>query len=263
MRAKKSLGQHFLHDLSVLRGIVRALDPRDDERIVEIGPGTGKLSRALLDAVGPERLVCIERDRDMIDHLARKLPELDVRAGDATGFAFEELLDGPAAVCGNLPYNVGTEIYFHLLERHRARFRRFVLMFQKEVAVRLVAAPGSKQYGPPSVTTTLLADARLVMTVKPGAFRPPPKVDSAVIAVDPLAAPRFDVAADEVEAFTKFVRSLFLQRRKTVANNLKRVVGADRAAAALAEAGIESRLRPEVLSCEQLVKLWRAVLTRS
>lgn len=258
MRAKKSFGQHFLHDGRVLHGIGAALEVRPDEVVCEIGPGTGRLTKRLLERVGPERLICLERDRDMIEHLGHKFPDLRVIEGDATRFDWSTVVTGPAVVCGNLPYNVSAPIYFHLLEQHRSRFRRMVLMFQKEVAQRFVAQPGSKRFGPPSAITHVLADARLIMTVKPGAFRPPPKVDSAVIRVDPLAQPRFDLRPDQIPAFSEFVHSLFRARRKTVLNNLKPLTS--NPLAALEAAGIEPRLRAEMLSVESLVDLMRRVL---
>ncbi|MFT7621962.1 MAG: 16S rRNA (adenine1518-N6/adenine1519-N6)-dimethyltransferase [Myxococcota bacterium] len=260
MRAKKSLGQHFLHDDGVLQAITRALEWRDDEQIIEIGPGTGQLSRVLAELAGHDLLTCVEKDRAMIAHLARKQKSLKVVEGDAMRFDFTTLLgDEPAVVAGNLPYNVGTEIYFHLLENHRGRFRRLVLMFQKEVADRLVASEGSKKYGPPSVMTRVLADARSIMTVKPESFRPPPRVDSSVIVVDPLPEPRFGLSDTDLVPFGRFVRGIFGQRRKTIHNNMKRVVG-PQGPDALAAAGIDPQARPETLAPEALVKLWRAVL---
>ncbi|MFT5431641.1 MAG: 16S rRNA (adenine1518-N6/adenine1519-N6)-dimethyltransferase, partial [Myxococcota bacterium] len=123
MRRKKALGQHFLHDPSVLRGICDALEVAPDEQIIEIGPGTGRLTRKLAERFGAERVVCVERDPDMIAHLAEKLPDVRVEFGDATRYPFDELVNGPAVVCGNLPYNVSTGIYFHLLLEHHQLFR--------------------------------------------------------------------------------------------------------------------------------------------
>jgi len=256
---KKSLGQHFLHDTRVMRGIVSALELRDDEQIYEIGPGTGKLSRYLVEAAGHPRVTCLELDHRMVEHLAVKDPALRVIEGDAKAFDWSTVVTGPAVVCGNLPYNVSTVIYFHLLETHRARFRRMVLMFQKEVAQRLIAVPGSKRYGPPSVMTALLSDARMVMTVKPRSFKPPPRVDSAVIRVDPLPTPRFGVNEAEVGAVNTFVHTLFKHRRKTIANNLKLVAGAA-APELLTQAGIDPIARAEIVPPEALVNLWRVVL---
>ncbi len=255
---KKSLGQHFLHDIRVLRAIAGALELRDGEHVYEIGPGTGKLSKVLVEGAGHDRVACLELDRRMVEHLAQKDPALRVIEGDAKTFDWGAEVTGDAVVCGNLPYNVSAPIYFHLLLQHRARFRRMVLMFQKEVALRLVAAPGSKRYGPPSVITALLARTRKLMTVKPRSFRPPPRVDSAVIVVDPLPAPRFGVNVDEVSAVNDFVHALFKQRRKIIANNLKAVV--DDPLPALEAVGLDPRVRAEAVPVQSLVELWRAVL---
>ena len=260
MRAKKAYGQHFLHDGSVLRAIVDALDAQPDERIVEIGPGTGRLTRKLVEAVGADRLVCVERDRDMITHLATYVPEVEVVRGDATQISWEALTGpAPALAVGNLPYNAATPIYFSLLES-RHLFRRLVLMFQKEVADRLLAQPGTKRYGPPSVLTTLLSDARRVRNVPPSSFRPRPRVDSAVISVDPLEHARFGVQPAEIAPLQQFVRALFQQRRKTIANNLRAEVG-PRAVADLEATGIAPSARPETVPPEALVQLWRRVVS--
>ena len=259
MHAKKAFGQHFLHDRGVLAAIVRALDAQPGESVVEIGPGTGRLTAALVTAVGPERLVAIEQDRDMIAHLAETMPELRVLQGDAARFDLDALL--PAAVVGNLPYNASTAIFFHLLDS-RLRIRRMVLMFQREVAERLVAVHGCKAYGPPSVLTKVLTDARLVLRVGPHAFHPPPKVWSAVLRVDPLPAPRFGLGEEDVAPFNEFVHGLFRQRRKTVSNNLRVLVGNTDATAALAAARLDPSLRAEAIAPETLVDLWRHVVGR-
>lgn len=258
MRPKRSFGQHFLHDRRTIASIIGALEARADEQIWEIGPGTGRLSRRLLAAFGPARVAALERDRDMVAHLAEHVPDLTVVEGDATRADWPALVAGPAVVCGNLPYNVSTPIYFHLLLDHRTRFRRMVLMFQKEVARRLIATEGSKRYGPPSVITRVLADVGLVCKVSPSAFKPPPRVDSAVIRVDPLSEPRFGVQESEISALNRFVRSMFHARRKTIRNNLKGIATDPRAA--LDQAGVDPAARPEALPPEALVKLWRAVL---
>ena len=263
MRRKKSLGQHFLHDPGVLGAIVRGLEWREGELVCEIGPGTGRLTARLRETVGVERLVCVERDRDMIAHLSAKLPDVQVLSGDATRFPWETLVpDGaqPGLVCGNLPYNVSAPIYFHLLLAHRRRFRTLVLMFQREVAERIVAGPGSKKYGPPSVLTHILADASRLMVVKPRSFRPPPRVDSAVIRVWPLRAPRYDIGEEEVAAFGDFVHAAFRQRRKTIFNNLRELLDKERAGEALASAELDPRARAEALAPQSLVRLWRCVL---
>jgi 16S rRNA (adenine1518-N6/adenine1519-N6)-dimethyltransferase len=133
-----------------------------------------------------------------------------------------------------------------------------VLMFQKEVADRFVATSGSKIFGPPSVLTWLLTDAQRTMVVRPGAFKPPPKVDSAIIQVDPLPSPRRDVGAD-IDAFNRFIHGLFQQRRKTIQNNLKRMYGAD-VLSSLDDVGIPRSARSEAVRADLLVDLWRRVI---
>ena len=258
MRAKKSFGQHFLHSVGVLAHIVDALDASEDETIFEIGPGTGQLTRRLISAFGAKRVKCIEKDRDMVAHLKQHLPDVTVIQEDAVRTTWAEHVTGPSVVVGNLPYNASSQIYFNLLLSHRHLFRRMVFMFQKEVADRFVASEGTKVYGPPSVLTWLLADAHRTMVVKPGAFRPPPKVDSAIVQIDLLRDPRRDVGAS-IDAFNGFVHGLFQQRRKTIQNNLKRMYGPE-ALACLDEIGIARSARSETVCPELLVDLWRCVI---
>ncbi len=261
---KKSLGQHFLHDGAILSKIVTALGPLDGEHVLEIGPGTGRLTARLCERVGPERLVCLEFDRDMIAHLGAKLPEVAVLHGDAATFDYEALRPGtPMSLAANLPYNASTAILFHILQSHRARFRRLVVMLQREVAERLLATPGKdgKAYGPPSVFITALCDARPVCRVPPRAFRPPPRVDSMVIALDPLATPRFGLTDAELPRFQRFVRACFEKRRKTLHNNLRAVTSDS--AAFIAAAGLAADVRAEVVPAGVLVSLWRAVVANA
>jgi 16S rRNA (adenine1518-N6/adenine1519-N6)-dimethyltransferase len=212
---------------------------------------------------GADRVVCVERDRDMIEHLKGKLPEIAVHYGDATQFAWDTILspDEPAVICGNLPYNVSSVIYFDLLLQHRHRFRRMVLMFQRELADRFLGR-SRRHFGPPSILTEILAEARMILTVKPRSFRPPPKVDSAVLKIEPREAPLYTISPDDIEAFSGFVHTLFAQRRKTIRNNLKAVAG-DRSTALLHEAGIHETTRAEAVPVESLVKLWRCVIGES
>lgn len=264
MRAKKSFGQNFLHDDSVIHAIVSGLNPKANELVCEIGPGTGRLTKRLVETVPIEHLVCIEADRDMVQHINAKWPALRVDLADAANYPWEQLeFDGrDAVVVGNLPYNASTAIYFHLLLNHRHRFRRMVFMFQREVADRLRADAGSKIYGPPSVITHLLTAVTLVVKVPPAAFRPQPKVNSAVLAFEPLNQPKFGVHTEEITDFNDFLHAIFRQRRKTVANNLKPLVGQKRNNI-LIDTGIDPSARAETLPPELLVALWRNVLGSS
>jgi len=264
MRAKKSFGQNFLHDERVINAIVNGLNPQTDELVCEIGPGTGRLTRRLAEIVPTSHLVCVEADRDMVHHLNEKLPGIRVDLGDAAKYEWENLVpDGQtASVVGNLPYNASTAIYFHLLLNHRHRFRRMVFMFQREVADRLRADAGSKIYGSSSVMTHLLAKVTLVVKVPPQAFRPKPKVNSAVLAFEPHSQPKFGVKTEEVDKFNDFLHAIFRQRRKTGANNLKPLVG-QRRNEMLTATGIDPSARAETLPPELLVTLWRNVLGSS
>lgn len=216
-RTKKRFGQHFLHDQSVIDKIVAAARLDTSEEVVEIGPGLGVLTDRLLPAAAHVHVM--EIDRDLIERLqARQDGRLTVHAGDVLKLPWDRLLTRPPySLVANLPYNISSQIVFRLLE-HRALFRRMVLMFQREVGERLVAEPGSRDYGILSVLCQLWYDIDVVCLVKPGAFRPPPKVDSIVLNFTPLEQPRVD-PVDEV-FFQRLVKAAFTQRRKTLRNSL-------------------------------------------
>lgn len=258
--ARKSLGQHFLCDRGALHDIAaRAHEPAADV-VFEIGPGRGALTEALVGR--GRRLILVEKDRRFVDHLSERYadrPEVSVVEGDATVFDFGAWLgtNERAVAVGNLPYNAAAPIFFHLLDVRR-RFARFVLMFQREVAERIVAPPGSKTYGAPSVATRMFTEARIVRRLPPGAFHPPPKVHSAVVQVDPLPAPVHPVA-DEVR-FLRFVRGLFQLRRKTLGNVIAAtgLAGGRVAAEVAAEAGVDPRARAETLDVSAVWRLYRA-----
>lgn len=262
LRARKRFGQHFLEPAWVAR-VVDRIDPKPDETFLEIGPGRGALTRALAARV--RHLVAIEIDRDLVAALPSQLPpnvtviEQDALATDFAGVLAPET--APVRVAGNLPYNVASPILFKLLRAADAgrAFTDATLMLQKEVADRAVARPGSKAYGAMAIQVALLADARQVLTLPPGAFRPPPKVTSAVVQL------RFREPAEptgDLDTFERVVRGLFQQRRKTVANALDPVAasfGRD-AAQLLAAAQVDGRKRPEQLTLPELAALSRAVL---
>jgi 16S rRNA (adenine1518-N6/adenine1519-N6)-dimethyltransferase len=253
---RKRFGQHFLHDPGILRHIVDAVAPRTGERVVEIGPGEGALTLPLLRACG--RLTAIEFDRDLIALLrerARALGELtlinaDVLAVDFTALA--RAMPGADAsalrIVGNLPYNISTPILFHCLD-HAGAIADMHFMLQKEVVDRMAAAPGSKTYGRLSVMLQLRCTVEPLFKVPPGAFRPPPKVDSAVVRLTPLPA----AALPDVDPglLDRVVRAAFGQRRKTLGNALRDVAGAARIEAA----GIDPRVRAEQLAPAAFVAL--------
>ena len=247
---KKRFGQHFLHDARILDRIVQAIAPRSGDRIVEIGPGEGALTLPLLRATG--RLTVIELDRDLVPRLqaaARDAGELDIINADVLGVDFASLAGGQALrVVGNLPYNISSPILFHCID-HLDAIRDMHFMLQKEVVDRIAAPPGSKVYGRLSVMLQLACRVEPLIEVPPGAFRPPPKVDSAVVRLLPRpAAERPAVDADRI---ARVVRAAFGQRRKTIANALHGLLEATEIAAA----GVDPRARAEQLAPAAFVAL--------
>lgn len=251
IRSRKRFGQHFLHDPGVLARIVAAIDPQPGQRLVEIGPGRGALTRPLLERCG--RLEAIEIDRDLIPVLRERsagFGELIVHEGDALETDFEALQGSGAKlrVCGNLPYNISTPLLFHLLGAH-AVIADMHFMLQKEVVDRIVAPPGSKTYGRLTVMLAAACRAEALFRVGRGAFQPPPAVDSAVVRLVPHAADPFPLP--DRPRFARLVATAFSMRRKTLRNSLRGLVGADQFAAA----GIDADRRPETLSPAEFAAL--------
>ncbi len=253
LRPDKRLGQHFLRDADVLREIAEVADVGRAAGVLEIGPGDGALTGFL---VKPGRPVhALDLDRRAVAEVRRRFGDrVRVEHGDAVTTDLAALLPAVDAdgrlpvVVGNLPYNAGTAIYRRLLELG-SRVSRLVLMFQREVAIRVVAPAGSRSYGLLSVLTALQAKAWLIREVPPQAFRPPPKVHSGVVLVEPLAEPL--VSAEELAGLTRFVGRLFQARRKTLTNAFDRLD--------LLEAeGIAATRRPEELDPETMLRLFRA-----
>jgi 16S rRNA (adenine1518-N6/adenine1519-N6)-dimethyltransferase len=249
---RKRFGQHFLHDPGILARIVAAIAPKPEERIVEIGPGEGALTVPLLRAAG--KLTAIELDRDLIAPLQAKaqgIGELTIISADALTVDFTALAQGsPIRLVGNLPYNISTPILFHCLE-HAAAIDDMHFMLQKEVVDRMAAAPGSKTYGRLSVMLQLRCTVEPLLKVPPGAFRPPPKVDSAVVRLAPLPAAQLPEA--DFTLIEKLVRAAFGQRRKTLSNALRDLASS----AQIEAAGIDPRARAEQLAPSAYVALAR------
>lgn len=259
LRPKKSWGQNFLGDPDALARIAAALRLSPGEVVVELGPGLGHLTRALL-ATGAT-VVAVERDRDMVRVLEELgLPNLEVVAANAADVRFAELAGVPqVAVCGNLPYHLTSSILFELLEQRR-EVSRAVFTLQKEVAVRLAAPPGNRDYGLLTVLLGLYFDVEELFTLPARMFLPPPKVDSAVVRLTARARPRAPVHSDE--RFVRLVKAAFAQRRKTLWNSLRSDQGLappDHIRAALEAAGVEPTRRAETLSIEELAALERAL----
>ena len=260
MRARKRFGQHFLEPAWVAKLIDR-LEPSPADTFLEIGPGRGALTRPLAARV--KRIVAVEIDRDLAAGFG-DLRNVRVVEGDVLDVDLDNLLRGeelPVRVVGNLPYNVSSPILFNLLAAHDAgsRFGDATLMLQREVADRLVATPGTKAYGALAIQVALHADATRLLTLPPGAFRPPPRVTSAVVRLR-FRPPAADVGDPPV--FERVVRGIFLQRRKTIGNALKPVADSfGRSAPQLLEAAaIDPGRRPETLTLDEIARLARAVL---
>jgi len=260
-QARKRFGQHFLEPAWVAK-LVDALDARPDETFLEIGPGRGALTVPLAARV--KRLLAVEIDRDLAAALPAIVPDVDLVRADFLDVNLTDLLRDapkPVRVVGNLPYNVASPILFKLL--HEAddgrMLRDATLMLQKEVADRLVARAGSDGYGALAIQVALLADANRILSLPPGAFRPAPKVKSAVVCLR-FREPAVDVG--DRSMFEKLVRGVFLQRRKTVANALKPVADAiGRSATELIEqARVDPKARPEALTLADFARLARAML---
>ena len=262
IQARKRFGQHFLEAAWVAK-VIDALHATRDDAFLEIGPGRGALTRPLAARAG--RVVAIEIDRDLAGLLIeQQLPNVRVIQADFLDIDLAEALRDeprPLRVAGNLPYNVSSPILFRLLGAADGGrvFSDATLMLQKEVADRLVAKPGRKEYGVLGIQVALTADVEHLLTLPPGAFRPPPKVTSAVVRLR-FRPPVVDVGDPRV--FERIVRGMFLQRRKTVANALRPVADAlgHRSAELLERAEVDGKLRPEALTLDQIARLSRAVL---
>lgn len=246
-RPRKRFGQHFLTDRHYLGRIVGAIDPQPGEAMVEIGPGTGLLTAGLLERL--DHLHVVEIDRDLAAALRERFPpsRLTVHEADAVEFDLASL-PAPLRVVGNLPYNVSTPILFHVAAAAE-RVADCVFMLQREVVDRMVAAPGSRDYGRLSVMLQYRFEMAAMFGVPPGAFTPPPKVDSAVVRMRPLGASR--ARARDDAAFARIVSAAFGQRRKTLRNATRGLVDEER----FAHAGIDASRRGETLSVAEFIAL--------
>jgi 16S rRNA (adenine1518-N6/adenine1519-N6)-dimethyltransferase len=250
-QTKKSLGQHFLSDLGMIDRIVRAIDPKPGQRLVEIGPGAGAITRPLLQR--HRALTVIEFDRDLIEPLnalgAELGAELSIVHADVLTVDFSALAGvAPIRLVGNLPYNISSPILFHALD-HLSVITDMHFMLQKEVVDRMAAAPGGKVYGRLSVMLQAYCEVTALFKVPPGAFRPPPKVDSAVVRLVPRPPERIGIA--DPRRFAAIVRAAFGQRRKTLRNALNGVCTVEEIAAA----GIDPQARAEQLAVADFVHL--------
>lgn len=256
LQAKKALGQNFLLDEQLLDRIAALAGDIDGHNVVEIGPGPGGLSRAILRAGG--NLLAIERDErclPALNEIAEAFPQkLTILSGDAMQIAITDHVDGPFHIMANLPYNIGTALLIDWLtsEKWLPDWQSLTLMFQREVAERIVAKPGDKAYGRLSVLAQWRCEAQLAMKVHRSAFTPPPKVMSAVVHITPKTAPK-GVKSDVLQSITA---AAFGQRRKMLRQSLRSINGA---AAAMESCNIDPQRRAETLSIDDYIALARCL----
>jgi 16S rRNA (adenine1518-N6/adenine1519-N6)-dimethyltransferase len=263
LSARKSLGQNFLLDLNLTRRIARASGPLDGTTFYEVGPGPGGLTRALL-MEGAARVIAVERDERCLSALAAiaaawpgrlDTVNADALALDETALFGMQHVAGPLRIAANLPYNIGSALLVKWLtaDLWPPLWQSATLMFQREVAERLIAAPGSKSYGRLSVLTQWRSEAQILFDVGARAFTPPPRVNSAVVRIVPLAEPRAAARREDLEAVT---RAAFGQRRKMLRQSLK-TLGGD-CDVLLQLAGLDPQLRAERLTIAEFAALARA-----
>lgn len=250
-QARKRFGQNFLVDQNIIEKIVAAIAPQPDQNLIEIGPGQGAITEPLLDKCS--KLNIVELDRDLIPILQNKFqqyPGLTIHQGDALKTDFGQFYqeDNPLRIIGNLPYNISTPLLFHLLSFNK-QIRDMFFMLQKEVVERLGATPGEKHYGRLSVMAQYHCKVQPLFLVPPTAFRPAPKVESAIVQLRPYDEPPYK--ANNPPLLSKLVRTCFQQRRKTIKNSLKLFLNTEQ----IGQLTIDLTLRPENLSVEDFVQL--------
>ena len=250
-QARKRFGQNFLSDNHYISRIVDAIAPQASDHIVEIGPGLGAITEHLVSAAG--KLEVVELDRDLIPRLESKFSEstnFTIHQSDALKFNFAELQtsDQKLRIVGNLPYNISTPFIFHLLDQRHA-IHDMYFMLQKEVVERLCASPSTKQYGRLSVMTQYFCQSAMLFVVPPGAFSPAPKVESAIVRLQPHNSITNPVK--DTDLLAKIVTAAFNQRRKTIRNSLKEWMQQEDFEAI----GIQATERAERLSLEDFISI--------
>ncbi len=270
---KPKLGQNFLADPSAAEKIVAALGDVAQNVVVEIGPGKGALTELLVRRAG--RLIAIELDHRLAAELRYKYarhPNVEILEGDVLRIDFRTVLNrtiGPlndlrpnkpsrARVIGNLPYYITSDILLRLFDFHD-QFDEIVIMVQREVAERIAAAPGSRDYGLLSATAQLYCDVEKLFTLPPGAFSPPPKVHSSVLRL--RVAPRFTVLQVPPREFIDFLKTAFAMKRKTLLNNLKKKYAEEKIRSALKESGVRGDVRAEALSLDKSAMVFRRLVS--
>lgn len=256
MKAKKRFGQNFLIDGSIVTEFIGELNPSTSERFVEIGPGHGSLTEALLPLV--KQLDVIELDNDLIPVLTEQFGQtthFSLHHQDALLFQLTDIVapDNTIRLVGNLPYNISTPLLFHYLQQSTVIDDMHFLL-QREVVQRICAKPGNKSYGRLSVMTQYYCQTKALFEVPPEAFRPPPKVTSQFVRLIPYQSIPHRV--DDEQVFAEVVQAMFSQRRKTVYNTLKTKIDKQ----SLSQAPVDTTLRPEALSLEEIVSLTNFII---
>lgn len=254
-KAKKKFGQNFLVDEQIIADIIRAIRPKADDNMVEIGPGLGALTRPLLKLLNT--LHVVEIDRDIIARLKTDYPQdkIVIHEGDALKFNFAGL-PAPLRIVGNLPYNISSPLLFHFSD-FAARISDMHFMLQNEVVERMVAAPSTPEYGRLSVMLQYRFYMEKLIDVPPESFRPAPKVDSAIVRMVPI--PAAEITVKDEALFAKVVSAAFGQRRKTLRNTLKSRLGE----ADFAQLGIDAQLRAENLGVAEFANITRLLSGRA
>jgi 16S rRNA (adenine1518-N6/adenine1519-N6)-dimethyltransferase len=248
-QARKRFGQNFLHDPAIIQRIVDVINPQKSDNLIEIGPGKGAITKLLLERL--DNLDVIEIDRDLVEALKTNFFEdkrLTIHQADALKLDFSQFSQTDLRIVGNLPYNISTPILFHLL-KYKDCIKDMLFMLQKEVVDRICAEPGSKQYGRLTIMLQIYCDVESLFTIKPGAFDPSPKVDSAIIKLKPLKTARYEIL--DHESLNIIVRESFSQRRKTLRNGLKKYIGDTD----IKKLGIAPEIRAENLEISDFAKL--------
>lgn len=250
-QAKKRFGQNFLHNDAIISRIVDAINPEPGQNLIEIGPGLGALTEPVVERAG--KLSVVELDRDLAERLRHHpflAPNLNIHEIDALKFDFSQLSkpDAPLRIFGNLPYNISTPLIFHLLS-FKDKVQDMHFMLQKEVVDRMAAGPNTKAYGRLSIMCQYQCQVIPVMEIGPEAFKPAPKVDSAIVRLIPHKQIKNPVS--NIETLNTVCVTAFNQRRKTIRNSFKKLLSAEQ----LSSLEIDPSLRPENLSIDEYIKI--------
>jgi len=255
-QARKRFGQNFLQDQNIIRNILLSINPKADDNIAEIGPGLGAITEHLLKATNGH-LNVVEIDRDLVQVLKTQFfnyPDLNIHQGDALKFDFSQLVASDQSdtqklrIVGNLPYNISTPLIFHLLS-FTGKVKDMHFMLQKEVVDRMAAGPGDSNYGRLGIMVQYHCQVESLFKVPPTAFDPQPKVDSAIVRLTPYDKP--PIPALDHKQLSSVVTTAFNQRRKTIRNNLKKLISTEQ----LETLGIDPGLRPEKLTLQNFVAI--------